>query len=62
MSLSCDSDALTLALFSLLVCVLLLWIKFLCVFLLPPYSCALIEIICVKRERLQLVEIPHIGI
>jgi hypothetical protein len=35
---------------------------FLCVFLLPPYSCALIEIICVRHERLQLVEIPHKGI
>jgi hypothetical protein len=34
----------------------------LCVFLLAPYSCALIEIICVRRERLQLVEIPHKGI
>jgi hypothetical protein len=33
----------------------------LCVFLLPPYSCALIEIIRVRRERLQLVEIPHKG-
>jgi hypothetical protein len=32
------------------------------VFLLPPYSCALIEIICVRLERLQLVEIPHKGI
>jgi hypothetical protein len=61
-SLSCDSDALTLVHFSCLVCVLLLQIKLLCVFLLPPYSCALIEIICVRRERLQLVEIPHKGI
>jgi hypothetical protein len=32
---------------------------FLCVFLLPPYSCALIEIIRVRCDRLQLVEIPH---
>jgi hypothetical protein len=31
----------------------------LCVFLLPPYSCALIEIIRVRHERLQLVEIPQ---
>jgi hypothetical protein len=34
----------------------------LCVFLLPPYSFALIEITRVKRERLQLVEISHRGI
>jgi hypothetical protein len=34
----------------------------LCVFLLPPYSCALIEIIRVRCERLQLVEIPYKGI
>jgi hypothetical protein len=34
----------------------------LCVFLLPPYSRALIEIIRVRHERLQLVEIPHKGI
>jgi hypothetical protein len=34
----------------------------LCVFLLPPYSCALINIIHVRSERLQLVEIPHEGI
>jgi hypothetical protein len=34
----------------------------LCVFILPPYSRALIEIIYVRRERLQLVEIPHKGI
>jgi hypothetical protein len=27
----------------------------------PPYSCALIEINCVRCERLQLVEIPHKG-
>jgi hypothetical protein len=32
------------------------------VILLHPYYCTLIEIICVKRERLQLVEIPHKGI
>jgi hypothetical protein len=34
----------------------------LCVYLLPPYSRALIEIIRVRRERLQLVEILHKGI
>jgi hypothetical protein len=44
------------------VCVLLLRIEFLCVFLLPPYSCALIKIIRVRREILQLVEIPQKGI
>jgi hypothetical protein len=27
----------------------------------PPYSCVLFEINCVKRERLQSVEIPHNG-
>jgi hypothetical protein len=42
-----NSDVLILALSSLLVCVLLL----------PPYSCALIKIVCVRCERLQLVEI-----
>jgi hypothetical protein len=27
----------------------------------PPYFCALIKIIYVRCERLQLVEIPHKG-
>jgi hypothetical protein len=27
----------------------------------PPYSCVLFEINCVRRERLQSVEIPHNG-
>jgi hypothetical protein len=53
--LSCDSAVLFHALLSSLVCVLLLWLKFLCVFLVPPHS-------CVRREWLQLVEMPHKGI
>jgi hypothetical protein len=58
MFLSYDSYVLTLALFSRLVCVLLLRLS--------SYVCfnslltsVLIKIICVRRERLQLVEIPH---
>jgi hypothetical protein len=27
----------------------------------PSYSCALIKIICVRCERLQLMDIPHKG-
>jgi hypothetical protein len=27
----------------------------------PPYSCGLFEINCVRREGLQIVEIPHNG-
>jgi hypothetical protein len=27
----------------------------------PPYSCGLFDIDCVRRERLQSVEIPHNG-
>jgi hypothetical protein len=50
----------TLFLTRVIVCMLLLLIKFLCVAS-PPYSCALIKIICVRCERLQLVEIPHKG-
>jgi hypothetical protein len=41
-------------------CVCVLRFELLCVAS-PPYSCALIKIICVRRDRLQLVEIPHKG-
>jgi hypothetical protein len=60
-SLSCNSAALFRLLISLLVCVLLLRLWFLCVFLFPPlllwFTC---DQFC-KGERLQIVEIPHKG-
>jgi hypothetical protein len=60
--LSCNSVVLIRVLYLfLLVCVLLLRCALMCVStaLLTPN---LIVIICVRRERLQFVEIPHNGI
>jgi hypothetical protein len=61
-SLSCNSDVLLLCACSRLVCVLVLRLSLLCVLLFPPYSCAHSRSFCVRRERLQSVEIPHKGI
>jgi hypothetical protein len=56
---SCNSDVLLSCARSHLVRVLVLQLSLLCVFLFPPYSCAHSRSFCVKRERLQSVEIPH---
>jgi hypothetical protein len=48
--------------FSLLTCVRdLLRVCLVCLILLPPYSCDLLEIELCKGDKLQLVEIPHKG-
>jgi hypothetical protein len=58
--LSYDSIILICAPSLLLLCVLLLQCALLCVFT-PLLTSVLIVIICVRRERLQFVEIPHNG-
>jgi hypothetical protein len=60
--LSCNSVVLLSCARSYLVCVLVLQLSLLCVLLFPPYSCTHSRSFCVRRERLQSVEIPHKGI
>jgi hypothetical protein len=61
MCLSCNSAVLSLMLLSRLVCVCCFdFVSCVCVSN-PPYSCGLFEINCVRRERLEFVEIPHNG-
>jgi hypothetical protein len=59
--LSCNSVVLLLCARTRLVCVLALRLLLLCVLLFPPYSCAHSKSFCVRRERLQSVEISHKG-
>jgi hypothetical protein len=59
---SCNSDVLFRVLVSCLARVLLLQLSLLCVCCYSPLLLCLLEIICVRRERLQSVEIPHNGI
>jgi hypothetical protein len=58
MFLSYNYVVLVLALFSLLVCMLLLRLCS-CVRVLAPFTLVLILITCLRRERLQFVNIPH---
>jgi hypothetical protein len=59
--LSCNSVVLLSCARSCLVCVLL-QLPLVCVLLFPPYSCNHSRSFCVRRERLQSVDIPHKGI
>jgi hypothetical protein len=60
--LSCNSAVLLSCARSCLVSVLVLQLSLLCVLLFPPYSCTHSRSFCVRRERLQSVEIPQKGI
>jgi hypothetical protein len=55
--LSCNSDVLLLCARSCLVCVLVLQLSLLCVLFFPLYSCTHLRAFCVRRERLQSVEV-----
>jgi hypothetical protein len=60
--LSCNSVVLLSCARSCLVCVLVLQLSLLCVLFFPPDFCTHSKSFCVRRERLQSVEIPHKGI
>jgi hypothetical protein len=61
-SLSCNSVVLFRVLLPCLVCVWCCYNSSSCVCFYSPLFLCSIEIICVRRERLQIVEIPHNGI
>jgi hypothetical protein len=60
--LICNSVVLLSCAHSCLVCMLVLQLSLLCVLLFPPDFCTHSKSFCVRRERLQSVEIPHKGI
>jgi hypothetical protein len=55
---SCNSTAPSFVLFSWIVCVCAMILSRVCVFT-PPYYCVYWRSNCVRRERLQIVEIHH---